>query len=105
MKHSHIIPDIAKTLGLAVSENETSLNREWLAGIINNLLEKDFERLVFLLYRMDVDENKLKHLLKLNAGSDAGLIIADLMIERQLQKIKSRNDTKQRGNISEEESW
>jgi hypothetical protein len=100
-----LIPDIAKTLGLAVSEEETSLNREWLAAIVNNLLANDFERLVFLLYRMDVDEEKLKRLLRENAGSDAGLIISDLMIERQLQKIKSRKEIKTKDNIDENEKW
>jgi hypothetical protein len=100
-----VIPAIVKELGLPVSAKETSLNREWLAGIINNLLDKDFERLVFLLYRMDVNEDKLKRLLKENAGGDAGLIIADLMIERQMQKIKSRKEYPNNKNIDENERW
>jgi hypothetical protein len=105
MDQSAIIPELAKTLGLSVSENETVLNREWLAGIIDNLLDKDFERLVFLLYRMDVNEDKLKRLLKENEGRDAGIIIADLMIERQLQKIKSREEHLPKEDIDDEERW
>ena len=39
---------------------------------------------------IDVDEARLKKLLKDNAGEDAGMIIARLIIERQLQKIVTR---------------
>jgi hypothetical protein len=107
MDHSPVMPELVKTLGLTVSGDEAALNREWLAAIVNDLLARDFDRLVFLLYRMDVDEEKLKRLLKENAGSDAGLIIADLMIERQLQKIKSKEQTlrKEDTDIDEDEKW
>ena len=49
--------------------------------------------LVQILYRIDVSEKKIKTLLKENQGSDAGKIIASLIIERQMQKIKSRQQT------------
>ena len=55
---------------------------------------------------MDVSEIKLKQLLKDNSGTDAGLIIADLMIERQAEKIKSREQYSKRDeNISDDEKW
>ena len=77
-----------------------------LSGKINDLIQTDFERLVNLLYRIDVDEQKLKELLIDNPNEDAGVIIARLIIERQLQKIKFkeafRNDE---SNIDEEEKW
>lgn len=80
--------------------------KEKLANTINELLQNDFEKLVSILYRMDINEPKLKSLLKENPEADAGLIIADMMIERQEQKIKSRSQFKQRDdNISDEEKW
>ena len=65
--------------------------KENLSQHINHLIQTNFQKLVSLLYRVDVSESKLKTLLKENADADAGRIIAELIIERQLQKIKSRN--------------
>ncbi len=60
-----------------------------LAAHIENMIEKDFNRLLHLLYRIDVSEEKLKTALAATA-EPAGRIIADLIIERQLQKISFR---------------
>lgn len=96
----------AKEVGLTVSADNFLLNRQALAAKINELLLGNFQQLISILYRMDVSEAKLRLLLKENPGTDAGLIIADLVIERQAQKIKSRREFRQRDNdISEEEKW
>ena len=63
---------------------------EKLAAHINHLILHDFPRLVQLLYRIDINETQLKKLLQQNPAEDAGKIIAALVIERQLQKIKTR---------------
>jgi hypothetical protein len=100
------IKSIVEKLGLSTKENNFSLKKEWLALQINNLLNTDFQKLVSILYRMDVSEHKLKLLLKDNPDTDAGLLIADLMIERQVEKIKSRQQFRQRdNNIDESEKW
>ena len=85
-------------------KNEDILNK--LAEEINQLILVNFERLVQLLYRIDVSEMKLKILLKENPNQDAGKIIASLIIERQLQKIKSKNERiKNQHPESNEEAW
>jgi hypothetical protein len=61
-----------------------------LAERINTLILDDFNRLVQLLYRIDVNEAKLKTLLRENSTTDAGLLIARLILERQWQKIETR---------------
>ena len=61
-----------------------------LSAYIDELIQKDFERLIFLLYKIDVSEKKLKQILKEQAGKNAGKIIAELVIERQQQKIIAR---------------
>ena len=77
-----------------------------LTAYINQLIQTDFQKLVFILYRIDVKETKLKKILKENSGEDSGRIIADLIIERQLQKIKSRQQFSRRdNNIDENEKW
>jgi Mg/Co/Ni transporter MgtE len=59
-----------------------------LSEYVNHLIKTDFEKLVALLYRIDVHEGKLKHLLIDHPDEDAGKIIAVLIIERMQQKIK-----------------
>ena len=78
--------------------------KDKLASHINYLINHDFEKLVYYLYRIDVDENKMRHLLQVKQGENAAELIADLIIERQLQKIESRKkfNTQQ---DSEEEKW
>ncbi len=80
--------------------------QEKLRGHINHLIEHDFEKLVFYLYRIDVDEFKLKQLLELKAGENAAGLMAELVIARQLEKIKTRQQFRQRDNdIDEEDKW
>jgi len=76
-----------------------------LAAYINELINYDFEKLIHLLYRIDVSEQKLKSFLA-NQQANAGNIIAALIIERQLQKIKTREQFKHQDNsFDEEEHW
>ncbi len=80
--------------------------RRQLSVAINEMILSDFDKLVMLLYRLDINETKLRKILNENPSQDAGNMIADLIIERQLQKIKSRQQFSQRdNNISEEEKW
>jgi paraquat-inducible protein B len=74
-----------------------------LSNYINHLLNTDFEKVISLLYRIDVDENKIKKLLENTTNSS--LTIAKAIIERQLQKIKSRQENRRDNNFSEEEKW
>jgi hypothetical protein len=104
MKDEQVLQEVSKELGVIARDN--SPNKQILADKINELIISDFQKLVSILYRMDVSESKLKQLLIVNPGTDAGLIIADLMIERQEQKIKSRNQFSKRDeNISDDEKW
>ena len=70
-----------------ISRNEL---QQKLTAFINELILNDFQRLITILYRVDVDEKKLKRILKENIGTDAGEIIANLIIEREIQKIETR---------------
>ena len=78
----------------------------FLARRINQLIENDFTQLLQILYRIDVSEQKLRSLLKQNTGTDAGRIIAVLIIERQLEKLRSRQQFRRDDDkINEEEKW
>ncbi len=62
-----------------------------LALEINHLILTDFPGLVQKLYRLDVDEDRLRSMLKQYVHDDAGYIIAQLIIERETQKVKAMN--------------
>jgi hypothetical protein len=100
---SDINQSLETTLPVNISVEEL---KEKLATHINHLINHDFEKLVFYLYRIDVDEARMKKLLELKDGENAAGLIANLIIERQLQKIKSRQQFRQQdNNIDEEEKW
>lgn len=61
-----------------------------LALAINHLILTDFPRLVQILYRVDVDEDRLKKMLQQYVHDDAGYIIAQLIIERETQKRENK---------------
>ena len=99
--------EIIKTTGAALlPESRFELFREKLAAYLTDLINHQVSSLISLLYRLDVSEKKIKQVLAAAPDADAGLVIADLVIERQLQKIKTRealrnNDTA----IPEDEKW
>ena len=79
--------------------------REKLAAYIHELIDQDFEKLVRILYRLDVNEKKLKALLA-EANTDSGLLIAGLIIERQLEKIHTRKQfAGPKEDIPDKEKW
>lgn len=81
---------------------------EWmrqLAAAINQLVQTDFTRLVNILYRLDVSEARLKQLLQQQAGTNAGELIATLIVERQLEKINTRNRFRSSDDIPDDEKW
>lgn len=84
------IPDKIIAVTNSIQATPSSDVKGRLISFINDLINKDFYALVQLLYRVDVNEKRLKACLKQNEKSDAALIIADLIIERQLQKIASK---------------
>ncbi len=79
--------------------------RRLLADYINGLINTNFEQLVYILYRVDVDEHRLKKLLAEHPQEDTGLLVADLLLERQVQKIKTREQFKNPGADTGEERW
>ncbi|MGZ8550758.1 MAG: hypothetical protein ACXWV2_08855 [Chitinophagaceae bacterium] len=104
----NIVPAISTSLGIELPGG-LSLNelREIIADYINPLIGNNFNKLISILYRLDINEPKLRKLLNDNPAEDAGIIIADLIIERQIQKIQSRESfhKKDETGIDENEKW
>ena len=106
MEQEKIINEVAKDLGIVLKETNYAFNKQQLIEKINELVANDFQKLFSILYRMDVSEVKLRTLLRDNPDTDAGILIADLMIEREAQKIKSRKESKSKSDgINEDDKW
>ncbi len=100
----------------------TSINSDWALQLkttlsdedlvdafavhLNDMIVHQFPQLVTALYRIDVSEQKIRQTLKENPMADAGKIIAHLVIERQKQKLKTRELFRSRDNdIDDNERW
>jgi len=81
------------------------LNKSELIDAINWLIINDFEKLVFILYRIDVSEAKIKKLLNRDNTHFAAPVIADAILERLEEKKASREKYKQDSSESDEEKW
>ena len=86
---------IEKETGL-IFANVASINllRNMLATYINELILNDFEKLVFILYRIDINEKAIKQLLQKATTVSAGETIADAIIARETEKIALRKKRK-----------
>ncbi len=61
-----------------------------LIDVINMLMQSDFQRLLNAMYRLDIDEKLFRDALSdVHSPSVAGRL-ADLVINRELEKIKTR---------------
>jgi len=101
-----LLQDLNQVYGLKLAENSTAEQmEEYLAEKLNQLIRTDFSALVQLLYRIDINENRLRQLLQVNTGEDAGKIIARLIIERQWQKIQTRRQYSSRKTSTGEQEW
>lgn len=81
------------------------LLRAELGAFLNDLILYDQHKLIYIFYRVDLSEARIKQLLQ-QQHDNAGLLMADLIIERQLQKIQTRRAFRQTDQvIPEEDKW
>ena len=73
--------------GTGLARNEI---REKLAVMIAHLMETNFERLCQAMYRLDVPEASFDKAINENPLEEIPYIVADLVIEREMQKVRTR---------------
>ncbi len=73
-------------------ENELSAEqlREKMIHVFSWLLDNDISKMMNILYRTDVDEERLKSLLISSSQLPSAEVIADEYIRRQMQKVETR---------------
>jgi hypothetical protein len=95
---------LSEDFNLPVTNDKQQLVKALAEGI-NQLIQTDFARLINILYRIDISEKTLKETLEQQADEDAGLLIARLIIERQLEKQRMRAQFKKGDNIPDDDKW
>ena len=73
-------------------EKSAAEHLQMLVNFIDELIRNDFNRLLSILYRVDISEEKLKRKLAENKDNNvqSAEIIANLLIDREAEKIISR---------------
>ncbi len=75
-----------------------------LQEYINDLINNNFNGLIQLLYKLDIDEAKLKA--KLNTThEDPASIIASIIIQRVAAKQKFKKNSLRDPNVPKEDQW
>lgn len=75
---------------VAKDQSYDDLKKE-LANYLNHLVATDFNKLISILYRIDIAQEKAMTALAENAKKEtAGETLAQLIIERQLEKVITR---------------
>lgn len=101
-------PIIEKELSFSCIDSRDDTWMKAFAERVNDLILHDFNRLILILYRLDISEDKLRKLLKDKTPDDSiatAEIICGLIIERQIEKLRSRKHYPPDENINEEERW
>jgi len=88
------IASSSQLFGEEVQVMEKEMFLTWLREKVQDLLDHDFNRLVGLLYRIDVYESKARECFG-KSNKEIAACLAELIWERQLQKAKSRFDNGQ----------
>ena len=96
---------LLQSFQVPLPEKEWEQQKQRLETYINYLIENDFGRLVQLLYTVDVDEQTLKQVLLQQPERDAAQIITSLLISRQEEKARSRQEFTTTDPIDEEDQW
>ncbi len=94
MEHNKALTAVVNGLQIeeTVSERSSEEQRKVLVTFIDDLLRNDFNRLLSILYRVDISEEKLKRTLAQNKDTQvrSAELIAQLLVEREQEKIISR---------------
>ena len=64
--------------------------KEWLTSEIIKLLMHDMEKLLNILYRIDVNEKKVKEAFAQKNPKNIAPALAELMVEREFRKAETR---------------
>ncbi|MFO7823203.1 MAG: hypothetical protein R6V72_04635 [Cyclobacterium sp.] len=85
--------DLEKLLELPSLPQVTSRQSlaQAISPYVSQMLNKNFEKLLQLCYRLDLGEQKLQHILTESPPEEVSLRLSTAMVDRQLLKVYFRN--------------
>lgn len=90
--YNHFVRDLS-------ADNTAELSEEALLELITRrvteMMEHDIDLLMSYLYRLDISEAKINAALELNAVLPANEGLAKLILERQKERVQTKNKYKQ----------
>lgn len=104
MLPSYVKQSLKELFNLGESSAHDCFEQEMITTV-NYLIAHDFNKLISVLYRVDVSEKQLRTLLGENNGENAGTIITRLLIERQVKKFENRAENSTDIDIPPEDKW
>ena len=100
-----IIDELSQSLEIDLREKKSIEELKLALSVyINHLIINDLNKLMRILYRVDVSEKTLKINLQ-NQENDPGSIIAEMIVERQLEKNKTKKQFRSNTDIPDNEKW
>ena len=81
---------LEESMMIPVSGLDRNAVREKLAVLIAHLMDTNFEKLCQAMYRLDVSEARFDQVMHEKPIEDIPYAVADLVIEREMQKVKTR---------------
>src|ERR1700741_4300529 len=104
-KETNLITELSDKLEIDLPEKRSIEELKiFLAGYISHLISNNPDKLVSILSRVDVSEKMLKANLQ-NQKEEASNIMAQMIIDRQMEKIKTRERYRSDDDVSEDEKW
>ncbi|NMB83471.1 MAG: hypothetical protein GYA14_16805 [Ignavibacteria bacterium] len=92
--YSALVAKLSKDFSLESSSlpvvADLSVIKEFLIGRIKELMSRDYERFLNSLYRIDVSESRVQEVLHSKDKTTVTEKLADLIIERQLLRLKTQ---------------
>ena len=102
MEEKELYPEVLEKVSRDFSTNRTNIEvvddyskdiealKNHLSQKVAEMMEKDFDRFLNNMYRIDVSEIRVKQILKESSFGSIPEKLAELIIERQVQRIKTQ---------------
>ena len=86
--------DLGTSSGEILPALSGGIDREFiktrLSGVIDHMLDNEFEKLCNTFYRLDVSEAAFHHVLESTPKEKISGELADLVIDREIMKVRTR---------------
>jgi hypothetical protein len=102
---STLVSELSNKLEIDLPEKKSLEELKlFLSGYLDHLISNNPDKLVSILSRVDVSEKMLKANLQ-SREENASSIMAQMIIERQMEKIKTRERYRSNDDVAEDEKW